>query len=115
MKNDTKTSDQKKSTPSALPNDNLDAGFTAIPADRQNDEARIDAAAADGDLVDPIDFGKSDLEDAKISGYTDKNGKAVSMAKKDTTGSPTGAYTDIGVGRSSAVHKVGDKKSETHH
>lgn len=47
----------------------------------------------------------ANLEDAKISGYTDEKGHAVSKARKDRVGSPTGAYTDIGAGRSSAVHK----------
>ncbi len=42
-------------------------------------------------------------EDAVTSGYTDKKGHAVSRAKKDVKGSPTGAFTDIGAGRSSVV------------
>ena len=43
------------------------------------------------------------LSDAKASGYVGKDGKAVSMAKPDVEGSPTGAFTDIGAGRSSVV------------
>ena len=43
------------------------------------------------------------LLDAKVSGYVGKNGKAVSMARQDVEGSPTGAFTDIGAGRSSVV------------
>lgn len=46
---------------------------------------------------------KKKLADAKASGYVGKNGKAVSMAKPDVVGSPTGAFTDIGAGRSSVV------------
>lgn len=43
------------------------------------------------------------LAEARISGYVGKNGKAVSMAKPDVQGSPTGAFTDLGAGRSSVV------------
>jgi hypothetical protein len=43
------------------------------------------------------------LADAKALGYVGADGKAVSMAKPDVKGSPTGAYTDIGAGRSSVV------------
>jgi hypothetical protein len=49
--------------------------------------------------------------DAKISGYTDKDGHAVSMAKKDVPGHPTGAWTDIGAGRSSAVRPDSGRKT----
>lgn len=48
-------------------------------------------------------YSKANLEDAKISGYTDENGNAVEMAKPDVKGNPTGALTDIGAGRSSVV------------
>lgn len=48
-------------------------------------------------------YRKANLEDAKISGYTDENGKAIDMAKPDVKGHPTGALTDIGAGRSSVV------------
>jgi hypothetical protein len=54
----------------------------------------------------------ANIEDAKTSGYTDENGNAVSKAKPDVTGSPTGAYTDVGEGRSSVVkphHKDANK------
>jgi hypothetical protein len=47
----------------------------------------------------------ANLKDAKTSGYTDENGKAVSKAKSDKEGSPTGAFTDIGEGRSSVVKR----------
>lgn len=55
---------------------------------------------------DSKQFKESDrkkMSDAKESGYVGKNGKAVSMAKPDVVGSPTGAFTDIGAGRSSVV------------
>lgn len=52
-----------------------------------------------------IDYGEMNLRAAKISGYTDRKGHAVSMSKKDTPGLPTGALTDIGAGRSSVVKK----------
>jgi len=41
-------------------------------------------------------------EDAKL-GYTDAHGNAVDMAKPNIEGHHTGAYTDIGAGRSSVV------------
>lgn len=52
-----------------------------------------------------LNYGEMNLEDAIESGYTDEEGHAVSMAKPDKEGSPTGAWTDIGAGRSSVVHK----------
>lgn len=52
-----------------------------------------------------LDYGRMNLTDAKRSGYTDRKGNAVDMAKKDREGIPTGAYTDIGAGRSSAVRR----------
>lgn len=53
----------------------------------------------------PTDYGQMNVQDAKESGYTDEEGNAVSKAKEDVKGSPTGAYTDVGAGRSSAVTK----------
>ncbi len=58
-----------------------------------------------------LDYGEASLHDAKISGYTDRRGHAVSMAKDDVEGSPTGAFTDIGAGRSSAVRELSHKKT----
>jgi hypothetical protein len=40
-------------------------------------------------------------------------GHAVSMAKKDVKGSPTGAYTDIGAGRSSVVISKKENEQKT--
>lgn len=80
----------------------FNGNFTAIPRDMAN----ANEASADADLeATSVDFGEMNLEDAKESGYTDENGNAVSKAKKDVEGSPTGAYTDVGAGRSSVVHK----------
>jgi hypothetical protein len=60
-----------------------------------------------------LDYGKMNLADAKRSGYTDQDGNAVDMAKKDREGSPTGAYTDIGAGRSSVVrHDLTDHRDD---
>ncbi|WP_373998172.1 hypothetical protein [Bdellovibrio bacteriovorus] len=61
-----------------------------------------------------MNYGKMNERDARASGYTDKQGRAVDMAKPDVEGSPTGAYTDIGAGRSSVVHPS-PKKSEDPH
>ncbi|KHD89209.1 MAG: hypothetical protein OM95_05185 [Bdellovibrio sp. ArHS] len=56
-----------------------------------------------------MNYGKMNEHDARASGYTNKQGHAVDMAKPDVKGSPTGALTDIGAGRSSVVHPA--KKS----
>ena len=77
-------------------------------------EVRMD----DDSIESSIDYGEMNLEDAIESGYTDENEHAVSMAKKDVEGSPTGAYTDIGAGRSSVVHhhdETNKKKSDQKH
>lgn len=58
--------------------------------------------------------GEMNLADARRSGYTDKEGHAVDMAKKDRRGSPTGAYTDIGAGRSSVVKPSNDDPNTSH-
>jgi hypothetical protein len=58
-----------------------------------------------------IDYGKMNEKDAQESGYTDQNGHAVSLAKKDKPGSPTGAYTDVGAGRSSVVQSEKSQKT----
>lgn len=50
-----------------------------------------------------LDYGDMNLADAKRSGYTDRKGRAVEMTRRDRPGSPTGAFTDIGAGRSSVV------------
>jgi hypothetical protein len=50
-----------------------------------------------------VDRGATDLEDAKISGYTDENGRAISKATPDDTDSITGGYTNITSGRSAAI------------
>ncbi|MBC7421206.1 MAG: hypothetical protein H7328_10805 [Bdellovibrio sp.] len=61
-----------------------------------------------------VDVGTMNEKDAKIPGYTDKNGHAVSNAKKDIPGHPTGALTDIGAGRSSVVRTEKEKdKTQT--
>ena len=56
----------------------------------------------DGDS-EMMEYGPMNEEDAIESGYTDESGHAVEMAKPDVKGSPTGAWTDIGAGRSSVV------------
>lgn len=65
--------------------------------------ARPNTAAADGEALDFNDM-KMTAQDAIESGYMDEQGHAISKARKDVPGSPTGAYTDIGAGRSSVVH-----------
>lgn len=58
-----------------------------------------------------VDGGRTPLEDAKISGYTDSKGRAISRAIKDDTESIVGGYTNITSGRSAAVpHRPKNEK-----
>lgn len=59
-----------------------------------------------------VDRGATDLEDAKISGYTDRKGRAISRAIADDTDSITGGYTNITSGRSAAVPHYHHKKQK---
>lgn len=83
-----------------LPNDTFNNNLSARP------KSTLDGMDVDSDasIEDQVDFGGASEEEAQASGYTDQDGNAVSKAKPDVEGSPTGAYTDIGAGRSSAVH-----------
>lgn len=76
-------------------NENLSARPGNVPEFTGNAESEMKGS--------DFEFGEMNLEDAKESGYTDEEGNAISFAKKDRQGSPTGAFTDIGAGRSSAV------------
>jgi len=59
-----------------------------------------------------VDAGATPLEDAKISGYTDAKGHAISRAVHDDTEIPVGGYTNITSGRSAAIkHKPQAKGS----
>lgn len=90
--------DSKTTLPTS-PNQRLNGNLTAQP----KDIPQIDQGAADAEMGPAMDYGEMNLKDAKESGYTDENGNAVDKAKPDVTGSPTGAYTDIGAGRSGTV------------
>jgi hypothetical protein len=92
-----KTTQYKEVPPSAEEtlNENLSARPGAVPEFPGNAESEMKGS--------DVEFGEMNLEDAKESGYTDEEGNAISLAKKDRQGSPTGAFTDIGAGRSSAV------------
>lgn len=89
-----------------LPADSFNANLTAIP----KGAASAADASADPDLVAaPMDFGPMNEKEARESGYIGKDGRAVSKSRKNVKGSPTGAYTDIGAGRSSAVVHASDE------
>jgi hypothetical protein len=78
----------------------FNGNFTAKPKPRPvRAEPLLDNEGPSEEMV----YGEANLEDAIESGYTDEDGYAVSMATPDKEGSPTGAYTDIGAGRSSVV------------
>ena len=70
----------------------LNGDLTAKPHNRVQDQ-----------METMFDAGPANLEDAKLSGYTDAHGNAVDMARPNIEGHHTGAYTDIGAGRSSVV------------
>jgi hypothetical protein len=91
-----------------MPKDSFNANYTAIP----KETTPADKASEDPDVVDNnIEYGKMNVRDAKESGYINEKGKAVSKAKRHAHDSPTGAYTDIGEGRSSVVrHRDKDQQ-----
>jgi hypothetical protein len=83
----------------------LNGAYTAIP--KQKNSAALETG--DVDLIEEkMEFGDASESEARQSGYVGADGKAVEMAKPDVRGSPTGAYTDIGAGRSSVVHHRSD-------
>jgi hypothetical protein len=85
--------------------DSLNGAYTAIP--KQKNSAALETG--DVDLIEEkMEFGKASEREARECGYVGADGKAVEMAKQDVKGSPTGAYTDIGAGRSSVVHPHSD-------
>jgi hypothetical protein len=85
----------------------LNGTYTAIP--KQKNSAAIESG--DVDLIEEeMEFGKANEKEARESGYVGADGKAVELAKPDVKGSPTGAYTDIGAGRSSVVHQRSDQE-----
>lgn len=89
--------DPKTNRTDGTQNDSMNDGFTAKPMTGSADQ-----------LETAFEYGEMNEKDAKESGYTDKEGHAKSMAKKDVEGSPTGAYTDVGHGRSGVVKPHGD-------
>lgn len=94
-----------------LPNDSINANVTAKP---QSSNPILSNDTDPDAITGTLDYGKMNLHDAQESGYTDKEGHAISKAKKDVPGSPTGAYTDVGAGRSSVVHHHGADKKTNH-
>lgn len=94
---ETKKTQYKEVPPTAdeTLNENLSARPGKVPEFTGNAESEMKGSE--------LEFGEMNLEDAKESGYTDEEGNAISLSKKDREGSPTGAFTDIGAGRSSAV------------
>lgn len=83
------------------PEQTFNSNYTAKPKNRALTQELVESEGP----PEKIDYGTMNLEDAVESGYTDEEGHAVSMAKPDVEGSPTGAFTDIGAGRSSVVRK----------
>jgi hypothetical protein len=100
MNKNTETPKIQKNEQPNLPEDSFNGNLTAIPKDVPS--ANIQA---DPDLVaTQMDYGTMNADDARESGYMDEEGHAVSTSREDVEGNPTGAYTDIGAGRSSVVH-----------
>lgn len=67
------------------------------PSDREGGNVTLEPIEVDED------FGPMNEADARESGYIDDDGMSVDRARPDEEGSPTGALTDVGAGRSSAV------------
>lgn len=102
MSKSIKTTDVETQKLPKVPDDSFNGTYTAQPRADIHDEH----LATDPNFVEESpEYGEMSLRDAQLSGYTDKDGKAVSRAKKDINGHPTGAYTDIGHGRSSVVRE----------
>lgn len=89
-------------SPDGAANAPLNGPLTARP--KTGGVAPESLEAAEGPAAH-VDYGEMNLEDAIESGYTDEEGHAIDMAKDDKEGSPTGAWTDIGAGRSSVVRR----------
>ncbi len=102
MSKSIKTTDVETQKLPQVPDDSFNGNYTAQPRADIHDEH----LATDPNFVEESpEYGEMSLRDAQLSGYTDIDGKAVSRAKKDVDGHPTGAYTDIGHGRSSVVRE----------
>ncbi|MBC7371401.1 MAG: hypothetical protein H7326_07550 [Bdellovibrionaceae bacterium] len=89
-----------------MPEDTFNGNYSAMPKAMGTPNINKDTDIGESE----IEFGEMNEEDAIESGYTGKDGKAISTAKQDVEGNPTGAYTDIGAGRSSVVHHHNEKK-----
>lgn len=100
---ETVSPDISNDVPAISPNDSFNANLDAQPKENRPVEDATDVST------------EMNVKDAQESGYTDEKGHAVSMAKKDVKGSPTGGYTDIGAGRSSAVVPKSEQKPEDRH
>jgi len=91
---------EKGKTIPMSPNQRLNGNLTAQP----KDIPQVDEGAADTEMGAAVaENSEMKAQDAKESGYTDDKGQAISKAKPDVKGRPTGAFTDVGAGRSSAV------------
>ncbi len=86
---------------SSLSDETFNRELTAIPQAPEDDK----------DLSGQV--GEMNVSDAKESGYINESGKAAEKAKEDVLGIPTGAYTDIGAGRSSAVKHAQKGKDQS--
>ena len=89
--------------------ESINNNYTAIPKDSS---AGMNLSSEDENIQTQMDYGDMNAKDARESGYIDDKGHAVSMARHDVKGSPTGAYTDVGAGRSSVVHHHDEKGSK---
>lgn len=101
MNKSIKTTDVEIQKIPKVSDDSFNGNLTAQPRAQTKDEH----LAVDPNFVEEsLEYGEMNERDAILSGYIDGEGKAVSKAKKDIEGRPTGAFTDIGHGRSSVVH-----------
>lgn len=89
-------------SPDGTSSDPSNGSFTARPQKQgASPEAVIDTEGP----AATFDYGEMNLQDAIESGYVNQDGQAADMSKEDIKGSSTGAWTDVGAGRSSAVRR----------
>src|SRR5688500_2667404 len=93
-------------------NNKREPGASATNSFNENRTARPRSSSISDSATDEV--GEMNIQDAKDLGYTDEQGQAVDTARPNREGSPTGAYTDVGAGRSSAVRKATDVSDEPH-
>ncbi|MBX2988359.1 MAG: hypothetical protein KF802_10730 [Bdellovibrionaceae bacterium] len=88
------------------------------PGETRRSSARLDIDEIEEELdlaSDGLSAGTMNEEDARESGYINDQARPRIPSRAPQQGHPTGAYTDIGAGRSSVVHGRDDSKERRPH